>query len=94
MCSSDLKWQMGQNIYLNNLIEAINNVAGVLNVVDIKVFNLINGNYSQNATSQIYINPATRQIDLGSDYVLFADYDSMFEIKLPQKDIKVRTKSS
>lgn len=87
------KWQMGQNIFMAQLVEAINNVAGVLNVIDIKVFNKVGGNYSANATSQAYTDQITREIDLTSDYVLFAEYDTMFEIKLPSSDIKVRTKS-
>ena len=87
------KWQMGQNIYISQLVEAINNVAGVLNVVDIKIFNRVGGNYSLNATSQSYIDAVTREINLTDDYVLFAEYDTMFEIKFPNSDIKVRTKS-
>jgi hypothetical protein len=87
------KWQMGQNIYLAQLIEAINNVSGVLNVVDIKVYNKVGGNYSNNATSQAYLNNETREIDLTSDYALFGEYDTMFEIKQPQSDIRIRTKS-
>lgn len=87
------KWQMGQNIYLAQLIEQINNVAGVLNVVDIKVYNMVNGNYSANATSQLYLDQVERQIDLTDDFALFGEYDSMFEIKFPQSDIRVRVKS-
>ena len=87
------KWQMGQNIYVAQLVEAINNVAGVINVVDIKVFNKVNGTYSQNATSQPYSDNINREIDLTQDYALFADYDTMFEIKYPSNDIKIRTKS-
>lgn len=87
------KWQMGQNIYIAQLVEAINNVAGVINVVDIKVFNKVNGTYSQNATSQPYSDNINREIDLTQDYALFADYDTMFEIKYPSNDIKIRTKS-
>jgi len=87
------KWQMGQNIYIAQLVEAINNVAGVINVVDIKVFNKVNGTYSQNATSQPYSDNINREIDLTQDYALYADYDTMFEIKYPSNDIKIRTKS-
>ena len=87
------KWQMGQNIYLAQLVEAINNVAGVLNVVDIKAYNNVNGNYSLNSTSQLYLDDVTRQIDLTEDFVLYGEYDTMFEIKFPNTDIRVRTKS-
>lgn len=87
------KWQMGQNIYLAQLIEEINNVSGVLNVVDIKVYNEVDGRYSLNATSQPYIDEVNKQIDLTDDFALFGEYDTMFEIKYPQSDIRVRVKS-
>jgi hypothetical protein len=32
------KYQMGENIYLSSLIELINNVGGVLNVVDLRIY--------------------------------------------------------
>jgi hypothetical protein len=87
------KWQMGQNIYMAQLIEAVNNVTGVLNVVDIKIYNKVGGTYSLNTTSQSYTDEVTREIDLTEDFTLFADYDSMFEIKFPNSDVNVRTKS-
>jgi hypothetical protein len=87
------KWQMGQNIYISQLIEQINNVAGVLNITDIKAYNKVGGNYSLNFTRQIYANETTKQIDLTLDYVLFGEYDTMFEIKYPQTDIRIRVKS-
>jgi hypothetical protein len=96
------KWEMGDNIYMAQLVENINNVGGVLNVIDIRVYNLIGGNYSLNQTNQPFI-PASldlvtlpfnnaKRIDLGEDYALFGDQDSMFEIKNPASDIKVRVK--
>jgi hypothetical protein len=65
-------------------------VAGVLNVIDIKVYNKVGGGlYSLNEVSQPYINSSTKQIDLMGLFTLFADPDSMFEIKYPEKDIRV-----
>jgi hypothetical protein len=84
------KQEMAQNIYLAQLVEQINNVAGVLNVVEIKVFNKVGGGlYSLNEVSQPYLDSTTRQIDLMGLYTLFSDPDSMFEIKYPEKDIRV-----
>jgi len=92
------KWQMGQNIYMAQLIEQINSVPGILNVLSVKAFNKVgstNGtNYSLNTTSQAYLDNVTRQIDLTDNYVLFGEYDSMFEIKFPVTDIRVRVKTS
>ena len=87
------KWGMGDNIYIAQLIEQINNVAGVLNVIDLRVYNKVGeGKYSSNEVSQPYINDATRQIDLLGEYTLFGDPIGMFEIKIPTSDIKVRVK--
>jgi len=87
------KWQMGDNIYLATLIEEINNVTGVLNVTDVKVYNKVGGSYSANAISQAYLDETTRQINLTADYALFGEFDTMFEVKFPDTDIRVRTKS-
>jgi hypothetical protein len=86
------KFQMGDNIYLSSLIETINNVGGVLNVVDLRVFNKVGGGkYSINEISQAYIDASTRQIELSS-YTLYGEPTSMFEIKYPSTDISVRVK--
>ena len=96
------KWEMGDNVYMAQLVENINNVGGVLNVIDVRVYNLISGKYSLNQTNQPFIPAAldtrdlpfnkAKRIDLGEDYALFGDQDSMFEIKFPESDIKVRVK--
>jgi len=88
------KYQMGDNIYMSSLIENINNVGGVLNVIDLRVFNKVGeGKYSLNEIAQPYVDATTRQIDISADYTLFGDPVSLFEIKLPSIDIKVRAKS-
>jgi hypothetical protein len=87
------KYQMGDNIYMSSLIETINNVAGVLNVIDLRVYNKVGGGkYSVNEISQPYIDTATREIDISQDYTLFGEPTSMFEIKYPTSDIQVRVK--
>jgi hypothetical protein len=87
------KYQMGDNIYMSALIETINNVGGVLNVIDLRVYNKIGeGLYSLNEISQPYLDDETRQIDLTTDFTLFGEPTTMFEIKFPDIDIKVRVK--
>ena len=87
------KWGMGDNIYFTQLIEQINNVPGVLNVVDLRVYNKVGeGRYSSNEIPQPYIDDATRQIDLLGEYTLFGDPVGMFEIKFVDQDIKIRVK--
>jgi len=88
------RYEMGDNIYLSPLIETINNVGGVMNVLDIRVFNKVGGGkYSLNEISQNYVDSTTRQIDVSSDYTLFGEPTSMFECKFPTTDILVRVKS-
>jgi hypothetical protein len=87
------KWGMGDNIYLAQLVEQINNVPGVLNVIDLRVYNKVGeGKYSSNEIPQPYIDDATRQIDLLGEYTLFGDPVGMFEIKFIDQDIKIRVK--
>jgi hypothetical protein len=90
------KWDMGDNVYISQLVENINNVGGVLNVTDLRVFNKVNenGQYSLNEISQPYIDEDTKQIDLLGKYTLFGSPNSMFEIKFPNKDIKVTISTS
>ncbi len=90
------KWDMGDNIYMSQLIEAINSVAQVLNVIDLRVFNKVNGDYSVNEISQPYINGDSdlRQINLLDSYLLYGEPNSMFEIKYPNKDIRIRIKTT
>lgn len=87
------KFEMGDSIYLSSLIETINNVGGVTNVIDLRVYNKVGeGKYSLNEISQPYIDNTTRQIDISADYTLFGEPTSMFEIKYPSVDIQVRVK--
>jgi hypothetical protein len=90
------RWDMGDNIYISQLVENINNVGGVLNVTDLRVFNKVNenGKYSLNEIAQPYIDEETRQIDLLGRYTLFGEPNGMFEIKYPNKDIKVTISTS
>ncbi len=86
------KFEMGQNIYISPLIETVNNIGGVLNVIQLRLFNKVGGGlYSLNEISQPYLYEDTRQIDI-EDMTLYGDPISMFEIKYPNKDISVRVR--
>lgn len=106
------KHQMGDEIFLGDLNKEIGLIDGVLNVIDIRVYNEFDDTlgYSSNQTSQQILSEdectglaqlyndkgvLTRaQIDLeASDYVLYSENDTMFEIKYPDgKDIRIRGK--
>jgi len=85
---------MGENIYLSQLIENINNVGGVLNVIDLRVYNKVGGDYSLNEIAQPMVPySTTRQIDVSDTYTLYGDPISIFEIRNPDKDVRIRVKS-
>jgi hypothetical protein len=86
------KFDMGDNIYLSPLVEVINNIGGVTNLVNIFVYNKVGENkYSLNEISQSYVDEQTKLIDISSDYTLYGEPSSMFEIKYTT-DIRVRVK--
>ena len=88
------KFDMGDNIFLAELMETINNVKGVLNVIDMKVFNKFGGGeYSMNEIAQPYLDDATREVDLLGQFTLFGESTTMFEVKYPNKDVLVRVKT-
>jgi hypothetical protein len=88
------KWQMGDNIYLSQLIEKISSVSGVLNIIDLRAYNKVGGGiYSDIQIKQNLINTTTGQIDLLGENVIYGNPIGFFEIKFPEKDIKVRIKS-
>ena len=92
-------FSMGQDIFLSDLVESINNVPGVLNIVNFKINNLVGGEYSSNRSQQEIIafddssTPFVYGLNL-ADYTIFSSPNSMFEIKYPNRDIKVRVKTN
>lgn len=91
------KHELGDDIYVSDIEKEITKVDGVLNLIDLRVYNEYGNGYSQTRCSQITFpsDEANRaQIDLeASDYILVSDSDEMFEIKHPESnDIKIRVK--
>jgi len=94
------KWQMNQNIYISQLTDFLRDIPGIINVVDIRVFNLEGGEYSNTVHSQANFN-RTQDPNTGVFRTQFGYLDnaiigtpiSMFEIRLPERDIKIRTAS-
>ena len=66
-------------------------VSGVVNVVDVRVFNKKGGNYSSSEVSQT-VNATTGLISQ-TDLTIFMKSNQIFQIRFPNVDIKVRTKS-
>jgi len=81
--------QMGENVYVSEIRKRIQNLDGVISISDVQFFNKVGGQYSSSQTSQRYIDPATKQIELIAD-TIFAEPTQMYQIRFPNKDINVR----
>ena len=100
------KHQMGEDIYVSDIIKEIMKVDGVINLFEIRIYNEYNGDYSlSQAPLPKYVGDACYEddvdttetlnrfrIDIDSlDGILYCDSESMFEIKYPT-DITVRAR--
>jgi len=84
--------QLGQNVYLSELKSIIQNSNGVLTVTSVDVFNEVGGQYSSAETSMVYSNPETRAIGPVDD-TIFAQPNQVYQIRYPNKDIRVSVKN-
>ena len=85
------KRKMGDPLFVGDLMREIGAVSGVVNVVDVRVFNKKGGNYSSSEVSQ-NVNATTGLISQ-TDLTIFMKSNQIFQIRFPNVDIKVRTKS-
>jgi hypothetical protein len=83
---------LGQNIYLSQLNSLIQDENGVITVTAIDVFNEVGGQYSGFQTSMAYSNDVTRQIRPVDD-TIFAQPNQVYQIRYPNKDIRVKVKN-
>ena len=99
---------MGEDIFVGDLEKEINTQDGVISIISLKIYTLHGSGYSSDKCPlPIYVDGVTcdtpsetmfegqNQLDLDStDKVLYSDYNSMYEIKYPNReDIKIRCKS-
>lgn len=80
--------KMNEDILLTKLTNNIMSVEGVNNLLDIKFYNKVGDNYSINPIEQEIINENTGEIKIINN-TIYSTEDSMFEIKYPEKDIRV-----
>jgi len=80
--------EMNEDIHLGRLQKKILDVNGVINMIGIRVFNKVGGQYSKNTISQTMLDTSTGEI-YPINNTIYSESDSMFEIKFPEKDIKV-----
>lgn len=101
------KRYMGEDIYVSDMQKEISKIDGVLNLIDTRIYNEYGSAYSRVRSTQetVGMNESTigtfdeveehdrAQIDLyASDFVLLSESDCIFEIKYPERDIRVRVK--
>ena len=86
------KRKMGDPLFVGDLMREIGSVAGVVNIVDIRVYNKIGGDYSSSEVVQSYKDNVTKEIQQ-TDMTVFMKSNQIFQIRFPNVDIKVRTKS-
>lgn len=96
------KRNMGDDVYVGDLMKEISKIDGVANLIDLRVYNETCAGYSSTQTSQeLYQStdcnkpqeetvPGRYRIDLdASDGIIYSDGDTMLEIKYPERDIRV-----
>ena len=83
---------MGDPLLIGDLSRIIGNINGVINVVDIRVYNLTGGNYSTAEVAQSYKDPITKEKQQ-IDGVIFMKSNQIYQIRIPSSDIKVRVKT-
>jgi hypothetical protein len=86
------KRKMGDPLFVGALNRIIGSVSGVENVIDIRVFGKVGGEYSSSETSQEYANAVTKEVRQ-SDSMVFMKSNQIFQIRFPNKDISVRVKT-
>jgi Co/Zn/Cd efflux system component len=92
------KWQMNQHIYISQIVDAIREIPGIINVVDIRFYNMEGGIYSNTVISQAtgqrtnILNTGVRRTQIEPiSNAIFSTPMSMFQIRQPETDILVRT---
>ena len=87
------KRELGQDIFLGELSKELAQLDGVINIIEIELYNELGGQYSDGQVSQPYSNATTRQISL-IDQTIFAQPNQTFQVRYPDKDIVVRLKNA
>jgi hypothetical protein len=86
------KRKMGDPLFVGDLMREVGNISGVVNVIDIRIFNKIGGLYSSSETSQAYKDNETKEIQQ-TDMTIFMKSNQIFQVRFPNIDIKIRVKT-
>lgn len=85
------KRKMGDPLFVGELFKEIGLISGVVNVIDIRVFNKVGGEYSLAEVSQSYKDDVTKEI-LQQDMTIYMKSNQIYQIRFPNKDVRVRVK--
>jgi len=85
------KRKMGDPLFVGELFKEIGTVAGVVSVVEIRVYGKVGREYSTNEVAVGYEDETTKEISQ-SDMTIFMKSNQIPQIRFPNKDIKVRVK--
>jgi len=88
---SPLSRDLGENVNVSDIRKKIQDVAGVISISDVSIFNKVGGQYSSSETSQRYSDSSTKRIELIDD-TIFAEPNQIYQIRYDSRDIKVRVK--
>lgn len=86
------KRKMGDPLFIGELGKTIGNVGGIVNVINIRVYNLVGGQYSSSQVSQSYVDSTTKEIQQ-QDMTINMKANQIFQIRFPNKDIRIRVKT-
>jgi hypothetical protein len=86
------KRKMGDPLFVGELQKTISEITGVVNVVDLRVYGKTGGEYSSAEVSQGYNDEDTKEISQ-SDSTIFMKSNQIFQVRFPNKDIKIRVKT-
>ena len=84
--------EMGQDLPLGKLRGLIMEQSGIVNIVNLKIYNVVGGEHSQSQTTQPLFNTTTKEINLLDD-TIYAQPDEILHIRFPGKDIAVRVQT-
>jgi hypothetical protein len=70
----------------------VQNLNGVITVAGFTIINEVGGQYSSSESSMAYVDNNTRVIAPVDDTV-FAEPSQIYQIRFPEKDIRVRVKN-
>lgn len=89
-------WEMNENIYISQIVDKLRDVPGVINVVDLRFYNMESGGYSDTVHFQAVSDRlllSTGGFRTRIEYIdntILGTPLSMFEVKYPDRDILVR----